>query len=306
MSHNHNHTHNHSHSLQQLNLKRLAFVFGINLFFLVIEFVGGLLTNSMALLSDAGHMLTDVLALLIALLAARLAQRPPTPQKTFGLLRAEVLGAFLNGASLVLVVGVIFSEAVRRLSAPPEVLGGWMLPVAVAGLFANGISVWLLHADRKRNVNMEGAFLHMLADTLGSVGAIIAAVVIHTTGWNLIDPLASLFIGALILWGSIGLLRKSTRILLNATPAELNYREIMDALLEFPHFAEVYDLHIWSVTDGVVILSAHIRIKPECVDSAHRDQCLLDAQKMLHNRFGIEHATLQLETADHPKAERNI
>lgn len=302
----HNHTHSHGHNHPQPNLHRLKLVFGINLFFLTVEVIGGLLTNSMALLSDAGHMLTDVLALLIAIIAAKLAQRPPTPQKTFGLLRAEVLGAFLNGASLVLVVGVIFSEAVRRLSAPPEILSGWMLPVAVAGLIANGLSVWLLHADRKRNVNMEGAFLHMLADTLGSVGAIIAAIIIHTTGWNLIDPLASLFIGALILWGSIGLLRKSSRILLNATPAEINYREIMDALLEFPHFDEVYDLHIWSVTDGVVILSAHIRINPECVDSSHRDRCLLGAQQLLHERFGIEHATLQLETTDHPKSERSI
>ncbi len=300
------HGHEHGSDVRELSRKRLWWAMAINLLFLLIEVVGGFLTGSLALLADAGHMLTDVLALALAIFVAHLVQRPATPKRTFGFLRAEVIGAFVNGATLVVIVALIFREALLRFGHPAPVEGVGMLIIASAGLLANLATAWILSGSRKENVNIEGAFLHMVADALGSVGAIVAGVVILLTGWMPIDPLASLIIGGLILASSIGLLRQTLRILINATPAHLDFEEIKAALEANGHVAEVHDLHIWSVTSGFPVLTAHVRLKANCCDTQHWQQCLREAQDMLHERFNIVHATLQMEPEGYAKDQRHL
>jgi cobalt-zinc-cadmium efflux system protein len=298
--------HDHHSQLRGSSRRRLWWALVINLTFLVVEVVGGLVTGSLALLADAGHMLTDVLALALALFVAHLAARPATPERTFGFLGAEVVGAFLNGAALVVVVGLVVWEAVKRMAAPVPVQGGGMLIVACAGLLANLVSAWVLFGERKENVNVEGAFLHMLADALGSVGAVVAGGVILLTGWLLIDSLVSFVIGVLILWSSLGLLRRTLRILINATPAEVDFHAIQAAIADNEHVAEVHDLHIWSVTSGFPVLTAHVRLRADCCDTRHWQQCLRAMQDMLRERFGIEHVTLQFEPEAYEKDNRKL
>jgi cobalt-zinc-cadmium efflux system protein len=289
--------HEHEHDLRAISRRRLWWALGINLAFLLIEFVGGLVTGSLALLADAGHMLTDVLALGLAIFVAHLAVRPATPERTFGFLRAEVIGAFVNGGTLILIVGMVFLEAARRFMHPPPVAGAGMLVIAFAGLLANLASAWVLSRSRAHNVNIEGAFIHMLSDALGSVGAIIAGGVILVTGWMPADPLVSVVIGLLILWSSVGLLRRTLAILIHATPEDLDYHEILAALEANEHVAAVHDLHIWLVTSGFPVLTADIWLKPMCSDPECWGQCLRELQTMLRERFDIDHATLQLEPA---------
>jgi len=289
--------HEHGSDLREVSRRRLWWTLAINLAFLLIEFVGGLLTGSLALLADAGHMLTDVLALGLAIFVAHLAMRPATPERTFGFLRAEVIGAFVNGGTLILIVGMVFLEAIRRFLHPPEVQGTGMLIIAFAGLLANLGSAWILSRNRTENLNIEGAFIHMLADALGSVGAVIAGAVILLTGWMPADPLVSIVIGLLILWSSVGLLRRTLAILIHATPAHLDFNEILAALEANEHVAAVHDLHIWLVTTGFPVLTAHIWLKPECSEPVHWQRALREMQRVLRERFGIDHATLQLEPA---------
>lgn len=287
----------HGVDFREVSRKRLWVALGIIVTFLVIEVIGGLITDSLALLADAGHMLTDALALGLAIFVAHLAKRPATPERTFGFLRAEVIGAFINGGMLILVVGLVLREAVARFLHPPEVRGAGMLVVAFAGLLANLASAWVLSGSRAKNINIEGAFLHMLADALGSVGAITAGTIILVTGWMPADPLVSCVIGLLILWSSIRLLRRTLAILIHATPAHLDFREVLAALEANEHVAAVHDLHIWLVTSGFPVLTAHIWLTPECSDPAHWRQALREMQTMLRDRFDIDHATLQLEPA---------
>lgn len=291
--------HDHSSHLREISQRRLWVALAIILAFLVVEIVGGLLTGSLALLADAGHMSTDALALMLAIFVGYLARRPATPERTFGYLRAEVIGAFVNGAMLILVVGLIVREAIHRFLHPAEVRGAGMLLVAFAGLLANVASAWVLAGSRKANINIEGAFTHVIADALGSVGAIVAGVAILLTGWMPADPLVSLVIGGLILWSSIGLLRRTLVILIHATPAHLDFREVLAALESNEHVAAVYDLHIWSVTTGFPVLTATIWLKPECSGPACWRDALRDLQTMLRDRFHIEHVTLQIEPADY-------
>jgi cobalt-zinc-cadmium efflux system protein len=292
----------HGASLRDVSRRRLWVALAIILTFLVVEVVGGVVTGSLALLADAGHMLTDVLALALALFVARLARRPATPERTFGFLRAEVIGAFVNGAALILVVGLVLREAVVRFLHPSEVRGAGMLAVACAGLLANLAGAWVLAGSRKENVNVEGAFLHMMADTLGSLGAIVASTVILLTGWMPADPLVSIVIGGLILWSSVGLLRRTLAILIHATPAYLDLHEIKATLETNAHVAAVHDLHIWQVTTGFPVLTAHVWLKADCRDPLCWQGCLRELQDMLHERFDIDHVTLQLEPAGYATA----
>jgi len=290
----------HQQEVRSLSQNRLWWALTINVVFLAVEAVGGLLANSLALLADAGHMLTDVAALALALFVSHLAARPSTPTRTFGLLRAEVLGALLNGIVLILVVGVIFWEAWHRFGRTEVVNGPLMLGIAAGGLFANFGSAWILAGTRKANINVQAAFLHMLADILGSLGAIAAGLVIWITGWYPIDPLMSVIIGALILWSTWSLLKQSVNILLEATPEGVNFVEVKKALEDMELIHEVHDLHIWTITSGMPILSAHIILSS---DSCREDQwqaCLTSTQEMLKKQFGITHATLQVE---HSKAK---
>ena len=292
----HHHEHNHNHDLRALSLKRLWWALIINAIFLAVEIAGGILTNSLALLADAGHMFTDVGALALAICVGHLAKRPSTPNRTFGFLRAEVLGAFVNGATLVLIVGFVFWEAFRRFGHPPHAIEGpLMLGVALVGLMANLGSSLILARDREKNVNIQGAFFHMVADTLGSVGVIVAGIVIWATGWYPIDLIASIVIGLLILWSSWGFLKRTMNILLEATPEHIDYAEVKEALEGLDHIDRVHDLHIWTITSGMPVISAHIGLASCCCDTNHWQECLGTAQKLLKERFGITHTTLQVE-----------
>lgn len=306
MAHDHSHSHGSFEHLRKEAGRRLGWVLLFNLFFLIVEVIGGLLSGSLALLADAGHMFTDVAALSIAMIATRIAMRPPSPRQTFGLLRAEVIGAFINGSALVIIVGFIFWESWRRFGEPAEIDEPLMLGVALAGLIVNVGSAAVLFTRREENVNLKAAFLHMAADALGSVSAVVAAVVIWTTGWMPIDLIASLGIGLVIFVSGAGLMRETLDILMNATPREIDYDEVKRALEQNPHVAEVHDLHIWSIASGVPSLSAHIRLKKSCSDSAHWQECLRESQDLLREKFGILHSTLQVEPEEYKKDQRPI
>ncbi len=279
---------------ERVNRRPLAIALGITLTFLVVEIIGGLLTNSLALLADAGHMATDAAALALALFATWLARRPATAQRSFGFYRAEILAALVNATTLVVVSIYIFWEAAQRLGDPPHVEGGLMLAVAVAGLAANAASAWVLSrgGGHQHDLNTRGALLHVLGDMLGSAGAILAAVIILLTGWNLADPILSAGIGLLVLWGAWRLLRESVDVLLEATPPNIDPDELKRAMTETPGVAGVHDLHVWTVTSGLVAMSAHVE-----VNDAAWLPVLRETTTLLRERFGIAHATLQPEPA---------
>jgi cobalt-zinc-cadmium efflux system protein len=286
--------HDHDHHHRRL---RLALVLTGG--YCVVEFVGGLLTHSLALLSDAGHMLSDVSAMGLSLFAAYIAMLPVTSQKTFGYYRAEILAAFLNGLALWLVAGVIFREAYYRFSAPPEVHGQGMLVIASIGLLVNLLTAWMLHDSHHTNLNVHGVFLHVLSDALGSVGTIIAGVLIIWTGKNWLDPVISIFIGVLVLISSFDLVRESVDILMQATPRHLDLVEIQTTLEAVPGVARVHDLHVWTLTSGLFTLTAHV-----VVNGASDHHALLDAlEQTIQQRYGIDHTTIQLEPSDRQQNE---
>lgn len=259
----------------------------------VVEAVGGLLTGSLALLADAGHMLSDNLALAIALGASWLADRPPTPNRSFGYQRAEILAALVNGIALVAIAVWIFAEAGSRLGDPPEIPGGWMLAVALAGFAANLVAAAVLWGGRAESLNVSAAFRHVLADLLGSLGVIAAAIVILASGWLYADPLIGILIGALILVSAWPILRDSGRVLLEASPAEIDAREVGRAMAAADGVVEVHDLHLWEVTTGFPSLAAHLLVARD--DDCHARRRQVEA--MLRKRFGITHTTLQVDHA---------
>jgi cobalt-zinc-cadmium efflux system protein len=273
----------------------LAIALAITTVFLVVEVVGGLLTGSLALLADAGHMATDAAALALALFASWLARKPATPSRSFGFRRAEILAALANAVALVVVSLVIFWEAARRLDEPPHIDGGPMLAVAVAGLLANLASAWVLSrgGGHAHDLNTRGALLHVLGDLLGSAGAILAAVVIVFTGWHAADPILSAGIGLLVLWGAWRLMREAVDILLEATPPGLDPAAIRRGMTGVDGVVGVHDLHVWTVTSGLVALSAHVALAA----SADWQRILPVLNAVLRDRFGIAHATLQPEPA---------
>jgi cobalt-zinc-cadmium efflux system protein len=286
--------HAHRHD-DRANPRPLAMALGITTLFLIVEVVGGLLTDSLALLADAGHMATDVAALGLSLFAIWLARRPATPARSFGYLRAEILAAFVNAALLIVITIFIFLEAIRRFTRPPEVHSGLMLAVATAGLLANAASAAVLMrgGGHEHNLNTRGAFLHVVGDFLGSVAAIVAALIMLATGWYLADPILSAVIGLLILWSAWRLLRESVLVLLQAAPVEIDVAAVRSALANLPGVDDVHDLHIWTVTSGLYALSGHI----EVTGDREWHDILLDAAHLLRDRFGIAHITLQPEDA---------
>ena len=255
--------------------------------FAVVEVVGGWLAGSLALLSDAGHMVTDVAALSIALIAQRLAQRPPSRRASYGYARAEVLAAFINALIMLALVVWIAVEAVRRLLSPAPVAGVVVIGVAAAGLGVNLACAWLL--SRSRSLNSRAALVHVLGDLAGSVAALVAGAVITATGWMPIDPLLSLFVAVLILRSTWLLLKASTAVLMEGVPAHLSYDEIGRALTRLPGVAAVHDLHVWHMTSDRPALSAHLLIR----DPRKWPETLAAAQRVLADRFGIDHVTLQ-------------
>lgn len=278
---------------ERVNRRPLAIALAITTVFLIAEVIGGLLTNSLALLADAGHMATDVAALGLSLFAVWLARRPATPERSFGFYRAEVLAALINAATLVAISIYIFWEAFQRFGEPPEIDSGPMLVVAIAGLFANVASAWVLmqgggHED---NLNTRGAFLHVVGDMLGSVGAITAAIVMLATGWYLADPILSAGIGLLILWSSWKLLKESVEVLLESTPAHIDTAGVRAAMIEVEGVSGVHDLHVWTVTSGLIALSSHV----EVADQRAWHDTLVNLCEVLRERFAIFHVTLQPE-----------
>jgi cobalt-zinc-cadmium efflux system protein len=274
----------------------MAVVLALTATFTVAEVVGGLLTGSLALLADAGHMLSDNFSLGLALFAAWLAGRPATPERSFGYQRAEILAALFNGVTLVAISIWIFIEAYSRLREPPEVLGGWMLAVAALGLLVNAVGALILSRSEGENLNVQGALRHVIADALGSVGAIVAALVIVLTGWRYADPLVSVAIGLLILASSWSLLRDSTNILLEATPRSIDAEEVGRRMAGAEGVVEVHDLHIWTITSGFPALSAHVLVSQSEDCHARRR----DLEKLLAHEYGISHTTLQVDhVGDH-------
>jgi len=295
VSRHHDHEHGHGHGRgREANRRTLTVVLAVTAGFMVVEFVGGLVTNSLALLSDAGHMLTDVAALALSLFAVWIAGRPATARKSFGYHRAEILVALTNGVAVIVLAVFIVVEAVHRVGAPPEVKSGPMLVVAVIGLFVNVFAAWRLHGGAKAgSLNLEGAFLHVMGDLLGSVGAVVAAVVMLTTGFRLADPIVSFFVSALIVSSALRLIRKSVDVLLEGAPAHLDLEEIHAALREVPGVCEVHDLHVWTITQGFESLTAHLLL----AEGARHQEVLHASHALLVERFGIEHSTLQPEEA---------
>ena len=282
------HTHDH---VRTGSRNALAVALVLTAAYTVAEVVGGLLTGSLALLADAVHMLSDNVALALALFAVWLADRPSTPERTYGYKRAEVLAALANGVALVALSIWIFYAAFQRFRDPPEVLEGWMLVLGAAGIAVNVAAGVILSRSRRHSLNVEAAFRHVFADLLGSVGVVAAAAVILTTGWLEADPLASVLIGVLVLVSSWSILRDSATILLEAAPSGLDTRAVGERLARVPGVVEVHDLHIWTITSGFPALSAHVLVGRGEDCHARR----LELAELLEKEFGIEHTTLQVD-----------
>lgn len=300
----HSHSEEHSHGSggqgydhgQGANKKALALVLAFTLTYMFVEVIGGLLTGSLALLADAAHMLSDNIALGLALVAFWLAAKPPTPNRSFGYKRAEILAALFNGITIVAVSIWIFYEAYNRFQDPPEVLGGWMMVVAVIGLVVNLAGMLILTRSAGENLNMQGALRHVLADLLGSIGVIAAALVILLTGWSYADPIISVFIGVLVLFSSWKLLRESVNILLESSPPGIDAEEIGQKMVGVDGVEEVHDLHVWMVTSGFPALSAHVLVGKD--DDCHQKR--RDLEELLDEEFDIDHTTLQVDhVGDH-------
>jgi cobalt-zinc-cadmium efflux system protein len=288
--HAHDHAH-HTHDARDLGRRRLLIVLALTATFMVVEAVGGWLANSLALVADAAHMLSDVAALGLSAFALWFARRPATARKSYGYLRIEILAALVNGVTLVVLSLFIFWQAWQRLHAPEPVAGGLMLVVATGGLLVNIAAAFLLHGASGRSLNVRGAYLHVLGDLLGSVGAIAAAVIILSTGWLPADPLISVIVGALILVSSWRLVRESVDVLLEATPAHIDLAAVERALQSVAGVLAVYDLHVWTLTSGFVAMSGHVVID----DMAHYDRLLAAIHTRMHDDFDINHVTVQIE-----------
>ncbi len=300
MSHSHDHGQSfaaHSHGVSGATRPGwLAVALAINLVLLVVEVVVGLLANSLALLSDAAHLVTDVGAIGLALFAVRLASRPPSGGFTFGLRRSEILSAQINGVTLLLLAGFIAFEAVGRLSSPPAVAGGSLIAVGLLGAVGNGAAAWALSRANRESLNVEGAYLHNLADLISSLAAMAAGGVILATGFDEADGIAALTVAALMVYGGWGLLRDSGRVLLEAAPRGTDPSEVGRAMAGHPGIEQVHDLHVWEVTSGFPALSAHVLVASGADCHGKRREL----QQLLHDRFEIEHTTLQVDHAPRP------
>jgi cobalt-zinc-cadmium efflux system protein len=292
----HGDSHFHSADLRSgaRNYNRLLGAFAITGTFFVVELVTGLVTGSLALLSDAGHMFTDILGLGMALAAIRFASRSRNPSRTFGLYRLEILAALANGILLFAVAGYVLWEAARRLQEPPEIATTPVLWVAAGGLAANLIAFGLLRPGARENLNVRGAYLEVFADGLGSVAVLIAAATMQLTGWRQIDPIAGAAIGLFILPRTWRLTGQALRILVQAAPAHLDLAAVREALLHLDGVVDVHDLHCWTLTSDMEVASAHLKIDPD----ASSAEVLRRARALLEDRFSVRHATLQIEEAN--------
>ena len=297
-------SHGHQHGAGLIDHRgRLTAVLAITLGVLVIEVVGAFLSGSLALLADAGHMLTDVAGLTLGLVAAALARRPATDERTWGYRRAEVLGAAAQAAVLLAVGVFILVEGVQRLFSPPEVTSGVMVVFGVVGLVGNLVGLALLAGGRGDDLNMRAAFLAVVNDALGSVAVLVAAAVITTTGWLRADAVASLVIGVLIIPRTLKLLRETVDVLLESTPRGLDLSDIRDRIMTLPHVLEVHDLHATQVATGLPVLTAHVVVDDSCFHDGHLGSMLDELQHCIATDFNVAHSTIQFEAAVHADHE---
>ena len=280
-------THRHSHANSALKPALI-----ITSAFLIAEFIGALYTNSLALLADSAHMLTDVAALSLSLAASWFTTRRATPQKTYGFHRVEILAALLNGVILVLIALYIFYEAYGRLTNPPEVQAGWMLVVACVGLFANLVSAWLLFGEHRESLNVRGAMFHIVSDAVGSAGAIVASLAILFGGYYVADPVISVIVAILILSSSWVLIRDAVDILLEGTPSHVNIVSLQNDLRSVQGVDSVHDLHVWTLTSGVLAMSCHVVTSDRPLN---RNLVLAEVSELARERFRIDHTTVQIE-----------
>jgi cobalt-zinc-cadmium efflux system protein len=272
----------------------MLIVLSITALVMIAEIIGGLLANSLALLSDAGHMLTDILALSLSIIAMRFAQKPPTTSKTFGFYRLEILAAFFNGILLLFISFYIFYEAYQRLVHPEEIKGFFMLVVAAIGLLANGVGIFILRKSALRNLNVKSAFFHIVGDTISSGGVIVGGLVILYTGWYIVDSLIGIFIGMLILRGAYSLVRESVDIFLEATPKDLDVEKMLSDLHKIEGVKNIHHLHLWTITSGIYAMSAHVLIKDLLVSRSA--QILRQIETLLKGKYNMEHTTIQFES----------
>ena len=273
------------------NQRRLSITLVLVVVYMVAELVGGMLTNSLALLADAGHMLGDAAALGLALFALWFARRPASSKHTFGYYRTEILAALANGATLIAVAGIILIEAIQRLGQPPDVEGGLMTGIAAGGLVVNLLGLWILSGGRHDSLNIRGAWLHVFTDMLGSVQAIVAGVLILKFGWTWADPVASILIAVLVVYSAWALLKESVAVLMQRAPGHVDIDELRAGILALDGVAGVCDLHVWTITSGMDSMSAHV-----VVEDGRGDRLMLQqVRDLVHQRFGIDHVTIQLE-----------
>lgn len=294
MSHQH-HEEEHRDANASQPLKITLFLV---LVIMVAEILGGIFSNSLALLSDAGHMLTDALALGLSLLAMNLARRPATATKTFGYLRAEIMAALANGVVLILISVVIFYEAYQRFQATAIIKGPLMLIVAGIGLVANIIGLFLLRRGSRKSINVKAAFWHIIGDTMSSVGVIAAGIIIQLTGWTLADPILAIVIGVVILWGAVRIVKESLDILLESVPPHVEMKRVTAAIKRVSGVEDIHEIHIWTITSGVYALSAHLKITDRMVSQSSDIMTLVN--RILASEFNITHTTLQLECENCP------
>jgi cobalt-zinc-cadmium efflux system protein len=298
--------HGHSHAHATEDHRRLLAALCVTVLILIAEVVGAVLSGSLALLADAGHMFTDASGLVIALIAASLALRPRTPERTWGYKRAEILAAALQAGLLLVVGAFVLVESIRRLIEPPEVGSSAMLWFGVIGLVGNAVALAVLAGGRKSSLNLRAAFLEVLNDALGSAAVIIAAVVIALTGWTRADALVSLLIGALIVPRTLRLLKETADVLLAATPKGLDLRSVRDHILALPHVLDVHDLHATLIGTGTPVITGHVTLRDECLTDGHSQEILAQLQQCVAEHFDlpVEHSTFQLETAAHRDQEQ--
>ncbi|MEV6794528.1 cation diffusion facilitator family transporter [Streptomyces sp. NPDC051320] len=285
---------------------RLRIALCITLSVMVVEIVGGLVADSLALIADAAHMATDGLGLAMALLAIHFANRPAGRNRTFGFARAEILAALANCLLLLGVGGYVLYEAVQRFISPADTAGGLTIVFGLVGLVANMISLTILVRGQQDSINVRGAYLEVLADALGSVAVLVSAGVILTTGWQFADPVASLVIGLMIVPRTVKLLRETLNVLLEAAPKNIDMGDVRAHILGLPGVADVHDLHAWTITSGLPVLSAHVVVSPGVLDSGGHEKILHDLQGCLGHHFDVEHCTFQLEPGGHAEHEAKL
>lgn len=303
--HAHGHDHDHAHGSRGRDVSRatraLRIALALTATYLVAEIIGGFLSNSLALLADAGHMLTDVGALALSLFVAWFSRQAAAPEKTYGYLRWEILAAFLNGAALLVISIWICVEAVLRFREPEPIATGLMLVVAVAGLGVNVVSAWVLHGSHAHSLNIRGAYLHVLGDLFASIATIAAALIVRTTGWLVADPITSVLSTVLIVRGAWRLVIDAVNVLLEATPAHISIEEVRSRIAAIAHVESVHDLHVWTVTSGIVAMSAHAIVRePE------HHQGVLEAVHGAMQELGIGHVTMQLERCEMYERELHL